>query len=115
MKRSDHKGRFREAAIAHAAGTNEGNAREANRAFDRKITAVKAMRTTPDRGKGHLTEMLFDPEVAVRYSAATYLLPLDEPAAVFVLEEVARGNHKLVSFGAEMVLKEWRAGRLTLP
>jgi hypothetical protein len=115
VKVSDHKSRFREAAIAHKTGTAEGKVRETNRAFDRMIAAVKAMRKGPDRGKGYLTELLFDPEVAVRSSAATYLLPLDEPAAVFVLEEVANGRHKFVSFTAEMVLREWRAGRLKLP
>lgn len=109
------KEQFRRAAIVHGEGTETGDYEKSNKAYDRTVALVKEMRLLSDRGRALLTSLLSDSDAAVRSSAACYLLPLDERMAIPVLEEVARSTLPLVGFSAEMVLREWRAGRLKIP
>lgn len=106
---------FREAAMVHAAATASGAADAANRAHDCEASALRQMRLMPDKGRGILTGLLEDGDPTVRSHAATALLPLDESVAISVLEEVSKARVPIISFNAEMVLREWRAGRLRTP
>jgi HEAT repeat protein len=106
---------FQSAAADHGAGKVGGNADATNEAFDRMIAVVKELRKHDDKGRAILMSCLQSDDPAVRSAAATYLLPLDEPRAVAVLEDVARVREPLIGFSAEMVLREWKAGRLVLP
>ncbi len=106
--------RFKEAATSHGEKTSAGDYKKTNKAYDRMIAAVRAMRQLPDRGQAILESLLTDPDASVRSGAACYLLPLNERAAIPILEEVANSKNPLISLDAEMVLKEWRAGRLKL-
>ncbi|MCE9522810.1 MAG: DUF2019 domain-containing protein [Alphaproteobacteria bacterium] len=112
---SDLKTAFRIAAAAHGAGKILGDVEATNDAFDQKIAVVRQLRHLPDKGRQVLTELLSDTGPAVRSSAATYLLPLDENLALPVLEEVCKSPEPFIGLTAEMVLREWRAGRLEIP
>lgn len=103
--------KFARAASEHGVHTNAGNARAGNRAHDRIVKALRELQDQPDRGESALLALTVHPDESVRVWAATQLLPLREDASLPVLESVAAG-HGLVPFSADMVLKEWRAGRL---
>ncbi len=102
---------FEEAASAHSAATDNGDARKANRNWKRVVRAVSVLHKQNAIPQlfpllGHLT-------AGVQVWAASYLLPVDEQMATIVLEEVANSNG-IQSLGAGIVLEEWRAGRLKL-
>lgn len=78
------------------------------------VSYAKDLRKSPDRGEEFLTSLLNDEDLSVVRAAATYLLPLREVEAVQALEEVAKDGPPLIAFGAEMTLKEWQAGRLSV-
>lgn len=105
---------FRNAAIAHGSGTLGGNAQSTNRAHDRVIKALQLLRLYPDQGREALSELAKDSNNSVRAWAATYLLPLDQERAITVLEDVARNDESIIGLDAEIVLREWKAGRLKL-
>jgi len=105
----------RRAAIVHGEETETGDNEKSNEVYDREIALVKEMRHLSDRGRALLSSLLSDSDAAVRSSAACYLLPLDERMAIPILEDVAKSTLPLVGLSAEMVLLEWRAGRLKIP
>jgi hypothetical protein len=112
----DLKAAFRRSAAAHGAGALDGgDPKETNRAADEIVEVVRLLREEQDQGRQFLTDLLGEENVSVRIWAATYLLPLDAEQAVFALEKAAKADKTIIGFGAEMVLREWRAGRLKLP
>lgn len=108
------KERYVEAARRHGQSLARGDSDAANAAYDEKDAALRELRAAPDRGRGVLTALLAHEDPGVRKSAATHLLPLDETAAIATLQEVAKVPG-LVGFDAEMVIGEWKAGRLKVP
>jgi hypothetical protein len=72
------------------------------------------LRGRTDRGESILMELLNHPNGWVRLDAATDLLPLRAELASAVLENLASGAQSLLEFIAEMVLREWQAGRLNV-
>jgi hypothetical protein len=102
------------AAREHGKCTETGNYKSGNKAYDRIIAAIREMRKLPDRGEVILTELLFQPDDWVKMWAATHLLPLREAAASTVLARLASVSPGLLRADADMVLKEWRAGRLKI-
>lgn len=105
---------FIESAKDHGNGIVEGDPKKTNRAYDRVVSAVKELRKNSDRGEAFLVGLLDGEDCSVVRAAATYLLPLREMEAVQALERVAKDGLPLIAFGAEMTLKEWRAGRLSV-
>lgn len=106
--------RYRAAALAHGEATEAGDHRRANKAHQQLVEALRAVRATGDAA-GALGKLMDDPELAVRVWAATHGLEFDPDAAERVLSGIASGGHTIHQFNAEMVLREWRAGRLTFP
>ncbi len=96
------------------AATDRGDHEEANAAHDALIRALAALRDSSDRGRSALTGLLGHEDPYVRCWAATHLLPLDEEAATRALEALT-SEPPFVGLDAEMVLREWRAGRLKVP
>lgn len=105
---------FIEAAKDHGRGIVDGDSQITNHAYDELVSAIRDLRKTRDRGELFLTGLLNEENLSVVRAAATYLLPLREVEAVHALERVAKDALPLIAFGAEMTLKEWRAGRLKL-
>jgi hypothetical protein len=111
----DPKDRFISAATEHGRCTETGDYKKGNAAFDRVIAALAELRERADRGESVLIELLNHPNGWVRLAAATDLLPLRADRATQVLEDLASGPQSQLEFGAMMVLREWRAGRLKVP
>ena len=113
MEVTDLEQRFVEAARLHGLHRNEGDPGPTNAAYDKAISALRALRTLPDRGQRFLLACLEDPNPSVVLWAAFYLLPHSEDAALDALKRVSSGANR-VAFDAETALEEWRAGRLTV-
>jgi len=110
----DPKVRFIADAIEHGRCTESGDYKKGNAAFDRMALALAELRERPDRGESVLVDLLNHPNGWVRLGAATHLLPLRVDLACHVLEDLASGPQSQLEFGAMMVLREWRAGRLNV-
>ncbi|HTN14433.1 MAG TPA: hypothetical protein VL017_02045 [Devosia sp.] len=105
-------GRFAAAARRHG---ELRSGHDANCAFKQIIAAYREIRTQADGGLGTFTRLLEDSDPSVAKWAASFLLH-DAPAmARKRLEEIAQGDHRLISFSAEITLREWDAGRLKRP
>jgi hypothetical protein len=76
------------------------------------MAVLAQLRKCPDGGASVLIELLDHPNGWVRSSAATHLLPLRPDLATTALEALAAGPQSQLEFNANMVLREWRAGRL---
>lgn len=105
---------YARAAAMQGAATDRGDHEEANTAHDALIRALAVLRDSSDRGRSALAGLLEHEDPHVRCWAATHLLPLDEEAATRALEAL-RSEPPFVGFNAEMVLREWKAGRLKVP
>lgn len=103
--------RYLKAAIDHGRATMSGDPDACNVAHDRIMGALAVLRKLPDRGEAPLVKLASHTDESVRTWAATHLLPLNEPLACNVLEDVATGA-SIVAFGARVVLREWRSGHL---
>jgi hypothetical protein len=111
----DPKDRYVAEATEHGRCTESGDYKRGNAAYDRMIVALGELRSFHDRGESVLIELLTHPNGWVRLGAATHLLPLQVDLASQVLEDLASGPQSQMEFGAMMVLREWRAGRLNVP
>ena len=107
--------RYVDAARQHGeAMTRPIDSDRANRMSDIVLGALNVMRQRPDKGRALLEPLLDNKDVSVRCWAATHFLPLDENRAVATLEFISRMKGA-IGFSAEMVLQEWRSGRLVVP
>ncbi|WP_313200380.1 hypothetical protein [Rhizobium sp.] len=104
---------YRTNALLHREGTEAGNSRKANRAYEKIISAYRLLDQS-EQGKTNLKSLLADDDCGVRVWAATHTLKYAESDALAVLDAISQGKG-LVSFGAETVAKLWRAGELQLP
>jgi stalled ribosome rescue protein Dom34 len=84
--------------------------KKANRLFDENRGYFRVLRATPE-GRRAIERFLEDDEVEVRLTAASQTLAWDPKRAEEVLEAIATGDG-MAAFEAEMVLKEFRVGRL---
>lgn len=91
-----------------------GDAPATNRAHKKLMSALREIRETPDKGASFLANQLRSENPSVVTWSALHLLPYRQDDAVLALQKVAETAPPLISFGAEMTLKEWRAGRLKI-
>lgn len=101
--------KFEEAADKHANATEVGDYKTANRYY-----AVISKVVTFLKEKNQLialAECLNHHSVGVRMWAAAYLLPVVEPEAIRVLEQISR-DEEIHSFTAKTTISEWRKGNL---
>lgn len=107
------------AALENGRAAEDADHRRANRWFDRLSKARRQLRLEPDRGRAALLKMLKDDSPWVRMYAATDLLGTDQTDAVETLENIMNDatlrGRGFIRVDAEMVLREWRAGRLEIP
>lgn len=103
----------RKYAEDHATASKNGDYREANRNYDKLTKLLSELRVTHDKGEEILRRLMKDRSDAVSMWAATQSLPIAEKEALAILEAVsARGG--IIGFNAEMVISEWKSGRLTI-
>ena len=97
----------------HAAATANGDYKTANRSYDKLAGLLPKLRSSHDQGKEILYRLMKDPSDAVSMWAATHSLPIAEEDALAILEAIAKRGG-IIGFNAEMVIKEWKAGRLMI-
>jgi hypothetical protein len=105
---------FIDAARQHGRATRDGDAAATSDAYKRITNALKELRSCADKGESFLIESLADDDLSVVTWSALYLLPFKEKDAVAALERVAKSGMPRIAFSAEITLKEWRAGRLSV-
>ena len=102
------------AAVKHGESTEKGNSRVANKSYRLIVRALRKLDGASPQGRRVLRHLYSHVDSSVRLWAASHLLGVDPEGAVAILEEVSKGPG-ILAFDAEMVLKEWRAGRLKIP
>lgn len=106
---------FVTSAIAHHELSVSGDRTGSNTAHKRVSTAMKAISQQQDKGAYFLTEAIKDDRASVRLWAATYLLPIDSQAALSTLNAIKDGDCPWqIQAIAEVVIDQWRNGRLEL-
>jgi hypothetical protein len=105
---------YRLAAAEHGLATESGDYRAGNRAHERLAKAYRTLRERGPASQAKVLTLLKDSDVGVRAWAAAHALEFDPAAAEPVLTKLA-AQPGLVGFGAQMTLREWRAGRLRFP
>ena len=101
---------YKKAAIAHGAGTVEGNSDMANHAYDELHRHLQAI---SESKQDHLLEnLLTDDDVWVQLWSATHLLEINEPSATSKLQEIADASILLASMNARYTLSEWKSGNI---
>jgi hypothetical protein len=104
---------FRAAAVAKGSAGRR-SAQDDHAFHARMATAVEAFSAAGAAGANALRQLASDPSPLVRSWAASELLSQGELAMVPVLKELAE-HEGLLGFNAQMVLQEYRAGRLGSP
>lgn len=104
--------RFREAAIT----MDEGSVKQANRACDEAVAALRELRKEPDRGEAKLVGLLTDEKPSVVYRAAVSLLifPNRVEEALATLRCISDQQQNFIGFNARQALELWAAGELKL-
>lgn len=100
---------YAEFAAAHSKNLSNGNSDAANEAFDNLLATLKQIDASG------LTKELFTlfnhPDRSVQLSAAAHTLEINPKLAIQKLNDLSK-EPGMLSFRAEMTLKEWNAGRL---
>lgn len=102
---------FEQSAIEHGEATKEGNFKVGNKAYDRMIKAVSFIRA--NGSNTDLLPFLEHTDINTRISAAAFIIHDHQQQAVSVLEEV-RNRNDIFAHTANLVLSQWKAGRLSL-
>lgn len=105
--------KYRKYAEGHGAGFTVGDSKMANRNYDKLAALLPKLRATGDRGEQILRRLMNDPSDAVAMWAATHSLPVAEEEALATLRAIA-GRGGIIGFSAEMVIREWKNGRLRI-
>ena len=115
MSRDDGtlEARYRKYAQGHGDGSRSGDFRTTNRNHDKLVALLPELRAIGDRGEEILRRLMTDPSDAVAGWAATHSLPIAEKDALSTLRAIARKGG-IIGLDAEMVIKEWKGGRLTI-
>jgi len=105
---------YRIAAAEHGRATESGDYRVGNRAHDRLAKAYRILRGRGPESQAKVLPLLQDSDVGVQAWAAAHAMEFEPAAGEPVLSKLAR-QPGLISLGAKMTLREWRAGRLRFP
>jgi len=106
--------RYADAAREHAAASESGDFRTANRAHDRITRIHHVLYERGAAAQRELRTLLQHDEASVRLWAALHSLAVAPAEAEAVLEEIAGGAPSLLRLSAEMTLSEWRSGQLRI-
>ena len=104
---------FEESASIHAKASIIGDYKVANKNYDKVMDAIVFLHEV-----GHLSDLyalLNHDDIGVRLSAAYALLLVCEDRSKAVLSALAHDNFGILSLNAEMVLEQWKEGKLVYP
>jgi hypothetical protein len=102
---------FAVAAIARENATDKGDARTANKYYDKLEDLYGEIRSRGKEAQQSFLALLADSDLRVRYPAAARALDFAPEAAIATLEALAQRPGLLASH-ARQLLKTWRAGEL---
>ena len=102
---------FEENSIKQGQTMKTGNYKEGNKCFNNKMKCLSYLYKLGRMEA--LEELLSHEDVGVRESASYAYLSVCPQKGEDVLSEIANGNYGFHSLNAEMILKEWKEGRLT--
>lgn len=105
--------RYRKYAEDYGVAYTSHDYKRTNRNHDKLHALLPELRATVDRGEGILRRLMADQSDAVATWAATHSLPVAEKDALATLEAIAKKGG-MIGFGAGMVIKEWKSGRLVI-
>ena len=106
--------KYRKYAEASTEAIRQGDAKTANRNFDKLKAVVPKLKAFGPQSEVVLRRLMKDPSDAVATSAAFDCLPFAETEALKVLDTIG-GKGGIVAFNAKMIAKEWRSGELKKP
>jgi hypothetical protein len=101
-------------AEQHGEAIAEGNYKIANKSHDKLLKTLMAIRQYKTEGCNALLKLTDHEKDAVRGWAAIHSLKYDTEKSEKVLEEITK-KKGIISFSAEMALKEWKKGTLEIP
>ena len=112
LNQRDLELRFAEIALLRSETLRSNNSKLANGCYDQLHELKDKMRGLPDRGEAAFKRVVMIDDPHVQVIAAAALLAIDQPFAIRILNQFATSALGLVSFTAEMTVREWEAGRL---
>jgi len=112
MKEDQLERDFLRASLSRSRLLRARETEKANREYDRIHKLKNELRCLPDKGLAALRRISANDDIGTKILAAAALLAIDEKYALSVLEVIIKAD-AFGAFEAEMVAKEWRAGRMT--
>ncbi len=88
------------------------NHRKTNKLFHKWHKLFLKLKSS-EGGIDKLYELLNHEHIYVKYSASIYLLNVDESAAINSIESL-KGTNRQLDFNIKFLLKEWKAGNITI-
>ena len=110
MDKNETISKFIHAAIQHGVGITGGNSKLANKSY--KIVNECYLGMKEHKYTSDLINLLEHEDYSVRLWAASYVLNIDTSNALVALRNVVEYAPPLISFSAEMTIKEWELGNL---
>jgi hypothetical protein len=99
-------------AIQHGEGTEQGNYKKANRAYDKLVKIYQQIKEQGNLAHPLFKKMLSSPDPSVRSCAALHSLAISPEEAEAVLIDVGKTPKSFVAFNAILALEEWKNGNL---
>lgn len=100
---------FEKYSISRGKALETGNSKVANYNYDRIENVIRFLREKKELSK--LSVFYNHLNAFVKLDAAAYLLPVFEKESLKVMKEIMKVEG-IVSFDAEMTIKEWKNGNL---
>ena len=106
--------KYKECSHAHGEASKQGDYKITNKNYYLLIEAYLIIKSYGEEGEKLLIDLFNDENDSVRCWAATHSLEINESKAIKILKKLKSGKG-IIAFNAEMVLSEWKKGRLKLP
>ena len=113
VKTSELIARYRKAALIHGTASFDGRPRHTNRHYEVVNAVYRELCSRGPEAQRTLLLLLNDPEPAIRVWAASHALEFAPDKGARVLERIVSDGVRHHKLTAEMVLDEWRKGKLS--
>ena len=105
---------YAEYASQHGKATELGDYKKGNKVHDKLIKIYRQIKEQGDLAHPMFKKMLYSSDPGVKSWAASHLLAISPKEAETVLTDIGKTPNSLVAFTANMILEEWKKGRLVL-
>jgi hypothetical protein len=104
---------YTKSAIEHGLGTENGNSKRTNRAYDKIHRCYQSLKNFGDLGSQAITNLMEHENDSVKCWSAYHSLLYHRQKAVETLEDLAKKDG-IIAFNAEMTLELWKKGTLKI-